>query len=83
MKTEPGNSGKKRKLITASMVAGAIACGALIAISFAYDKLYTPFGILAPNDGSPNFYFGIAIYISIGVTLFTSAMIRIALDLSQ
>ncbi len=83
MKTEPGTSPKKRKLTTAAMLAGAIACAVLIAISFGYDKLYTPFGILAPNDGTPNFYFGIAIYISIGTTLFTSAIIRIALDLSK
>lgn len=81
----PDNSSHRRKrtLVTTAIVISAIACGILATLSFMNQKLYTPFGILVSNDSSPGFYFGISIYITIGVTLFTSALIRIGLDLSK
>lgn len=81
MKTDSFRS--KRNLITSSILAAAIACGFFALISFANEKLYSPIGILASSDSTPSFYIGISVYITIGVTLFTSALIRIGLDLSK
>ncbi len=74
---------RKRKLTTAAILTAAVACGALATASLLDQKLYTPIGVLASSDSSPSFYIGISIYITIGTTLLTTALIRIGLDLSK
>ena len=73
----------KRTLVTIAFLMLAIACCILATLSISHETLYSPFGILAPDDGDPSFYIGISVYITIGVTLFTAALIRIGLDLSK
>ncbi|MDQ8198095.1 hypothetical protein QEH56_08055 [Pelagicoccus enzymogenes] len=83
MKPEKSPQQLKHKLLTVAALSAALACGAFAAFSFLHQKLYSPIGVLVPSDQVPSFYIGISIYITIGVTLLTSALIRIALDLSK
>lgn len=77
------NSKRIHTLISILMIIVAALAGVLTWLSFAHDKLYSPFGVLATSDSGPNFYFGIAIYITIGASLLTAVLIRIALRISH
>lgn len=70
-------------LISIAMLAFALATALLAWFSFSHKALYSPLGILAKDATDPNFYIGISVYITIGTTLLTSALIRIGLKLSK
>ncbi len=70
-------------MISIVMLLAAVAIGALVWISISHETLYSPFGVLANENTDSKFYFGISIYITIGATLLTSGLIRVALKLSK
>lgn len=70
-------------ILTIAMCLVAILCTILTILSLANSTLYTPLGASEIVDSTPSYYFGISIYITIGATLFTSALIRIALRISR
>ncbi len=82
-KNPDSQKSKTRSIGTTSLFLGTALFGGLAAASLFHEKLYSPIGILAPNDSTPNFYIGISVYITIAVTLFTSGLIRLGLDLSK
>jgi len=61
----------------------SIVTGTLAPISLLHGKLFSPIGVLAAADSGAAFYYGLAIYITIAVTLLTSALIRIALRITK
>ncbi|EDY80801.1 hypothetical protein VDG1235_418 [Verrucomicrobiia bacterium DG1235] len=70
-------------IVSIALLILAVGTGIIAWLSLANEKLYSPFGILATTNSDPNFFMGISVYVTIGVTLFTSALIRIALSLSK
>ncbi|MDQ8187482.1 hypothetical protein [Pelagicoccus sp. SDUM812002] len=83
MNPELSSNPRRRAIVTAAILIPALACGTFATLSMMRGKLYSPFGVLVANDSTPSFYIGTSIYVTIGVTLLTSALIRIALGLSK
>jgi hypothetical protein len=84
--TQSSQHSKRERIhiaISVGMFLVATGIGALAWYSFANETLYSPFGILATDNADPNFYIGIGVYITIGATLLTSVLIRLALRLSR
>ncbi len=65
------------------MLAAALVTAVLTIISFTHGTLYTPFGAMTEPESGVSFYMGIAVYITISATLFTSVVIRIALGITK
>ena len=68
---------------TIVLLALALATGVLAWLSLARGILYGPGFAWGEVELGARFYMGISVYITISVTLFTSAAIRIALGLSK
>lgn len=70
-------------IFTISLILVSLLSATLTTFSFLDGKLYSPFGALAKAGQGAVFYMGISVYITIGASAFTSAIIRIALRLSK
>tara|TARA_B110000037_G_scaffold205880_1_gene251226 strand:+ start:699 stop:965 length:267 start_codon:yes stop_codon:yes gene_type:complete len=88
MYTEPSDIHDKKQnrrhvYLSLLMLFFAAAIALLTSFSIANETLYSPFGILATEVTDSTYYFGLSVYITLGATLLTTALIRLALKLSK
>ncbi|MDQ8202760.1 hypothetical protein QEH54_07030 [Pelagicoccus sp. SDUM812003] len=69
--------------ITIAMTLLSVFAGLLSTLSYFSGTLYYPWGPSETTSPEAAFYLGISVYITLAVTLLTSALIRIALRITR